>query len=46
MGFAKVEDVTAAFVAAITDTNPKTNVGCYLIPDQWGVYRMESTGNL
>lgn len=46
LGFAKVEDVTAAFVGAITDPDPKTNVGCYLIPDQWGVYRMETTGNM
>lgn len=46
LGYAKIEDVVAAFVTAITDPSPKTNVGCYLIPDQWGVYRMETTGML
>ncbi|GMK57461.1 hypothetical protein CspeluHIS016_0402950 [Cutaneotrichosporon spelunceum] len=44
LGYAKVEDVVAAFVEAITSSDPKTNFGCYLIPDQWGVYRMESHG--
>jgi NAD(P)-dependent dehydrogenase (short-subunit alcohol dehydrogenase family) len=44
LGYAKVEDVVSAFVAAITDSDPKTNFGCYLIPDQWGVYRMASHG--
>lgn len=46
LGYAKVEDVVAAFVSAITDTNPKSNFGCYLIPDQWGVYRMNTHGQL
>lgn len=46
LGYAKVEDVVAAFVAAITDSDPKTNFACYLIPDQWGVYRMNSHGQL
>lgn len=46
LGYAKVEDVVAAFVSAITDPNPKSNFGCYLIPDQWGVYRMNTHGQL
>lgn len=44
LGFAKIEDVVAAFVASTTDTNPKTNLSAWLIPDQWGVYRMDARG--
>jgi hypothetical protein len=46
LGFAAVEDVVSAFVTAITDPDPKSNFGCYLIPDKFGVYRMKSTGIL
>lgn len=45
-GFAKVEDVVSAFIAGISDPDPKTNYGAYLIPDAKGVYRMEATRNL
>jgi len=39
-----MEDVVAAFVASITDPDPKHDYGCWFIPDQWGVVRMEATG--
>ncbi|WOO76491.1 putative oxidoreductase [Vanrija pseudolonga] len=44
LGFAKIEDVVAAFVASTSDTNPKSNLSAWLIPDQWGVYRMDARG--
>ncbi|EJT53261.1 hypothetical protein A1Q2_03633 [Trichosporon asahii var. asahii CBS 8904] len=44
LGYAQVSDVVNAFVAAITDPSPKTNYAAYLIPDQWGVFRMAATG--
>lgn len=43
-GFCKIEDVVAAFVASITD--PEHNYGAWLIPDERGVVRMETTGHL
>lgn len=46
LGYAQVSDVVNAFVAAITDPSPKTNYAAYLIPDQWGVFRMAATGQL
>jgi hypothetical protein len=36
----------SAFIAGISDPDPKTNYGAYLIPDAKGVYRMEATRNL
>lgn len=46
MGYAKLEDVVAAFVGSITDTNEKTNFTAWLIPDEKGVYMMETAGYL
>lgn len=46
MGYAKLEDVIAAFVGSITDTDEKTNFTSWLIPDDKGVYRMETAGYL
>jgi hypothetical protein len=46
MGYAKLEDVVAAFVGSITDTDEKTNFTSWLIPDDKGVYRMETAGYL
>lgn len=46
MGYAKLEDVVSAFVGSITDTDEKTNFTAWLIPDEKGVYRMETSGYL
>jgi len=46
MGYAKLEDTVAAFVAGITETDPATNFCAYLIPDDKGVFRMATSGYL
>lgn len=43
-GLCRMEDVVGAFVASITDD--KYNFGCWLIPDDKGVVRMDVTGSL
>jgi hypothetical protein len=46
MGYAQLEDVTAAFVGSITDPDEKTNFTAWLIPDDKGVFRMDTSGYL
>lgn len=46
MGYAKLEDVVAAFVGSICDPDEATNCTAWLIPDDKGVYRMETKGYL
>ena len=46
MGYAKLEDTVAAFVGGITETDPATNFCAYLIPDDKGVFRMDTSGYL
>lgn len=46
MGYAKLEDTVAAFVGGITDPSAETNFCAYLIPDDKGVFRMETSGYL
>jgi len=45
-GWAQIEDVVGAFVGSVTDPDEKTNFTAWLIPDDKGVFRMETSGYL